>query len=160
MASHLSCINYLTAAQASFASATNLYTYAAQSASLLPINFSMFFELFLDYPTEVGKEKQISVMHASLYVTCCDKFAIKEKISSYAAIMLMNSRRACISRPAWNANILFNSMHDIERRNRAIRKHFYDLLGRGLPIMVAYAMTGQQFYLSEKRIRDIIAKRK
>ena len=51
-------------------------------------------------------------------------------------------------------------MNDIERRNRAIRKHFYDLLGRGLPIMVAYAMTGQQFYLSEKRIRDIIAKRK
>ena len=75
-------------------------------------------------------------------------------------LIIMNSRRACISRPAWNANILFNSMHDIERRNRAIRKHFYDLLGRGLPIMVAYAMTGQQFYLSEKRIRDIIAKRK
>ena len=54
----------------------------------------------------------------------------------------------------------YPSVHDIDRRNRAIRHHFYDLLGRGLPIMVAYAMTGQQFYLSEKRIRDIIAKRK
>ena len=50
-------------------------------------------------------------------------------------------------------------MHDIERRNRAIRKHFYDLLGTGLPIMVAYAMTGQEFYLGEERIRQIVAKR-
>ena len=50
-------------------------------------------------------------------------------------------------------------MHDIERRNRAIRKHFYDLLGTGLPIMVAYAITGQEFYLGEERIRQIVAKR-
>ena len=51
-------------------------------------------------------------------------------------------------------------MHDIQRRNTAIRKHFYELLGQGMPIMVAYAMTGKEFYLSEKRVRDIIAKRK
>ena len=51
-------------------------------------------------------------------------------------------------------------MHDIQRRNTAIRKHFYELLGQGMPIMLAYAMTGKEFYLSEKRVRDIIAKRK
>ena len=51
-------------------------------------------------------------------------------------------------------------MHDIERRNKAIRKRFYELLGNGRPIMLAYAMTGKEFYLSEKRIRDIIAQRK
>ena len=56
--------------------------------------------------------------------------------------------------------IVDNYMNDIQRRNREIRKHFYSLLGQGIPIMLAYAMTGQQFYLSEKRIRDIIAKRK
>ena len=56
--------------------------------------------------------------------------------------------------------IVDNPMNDIQRRNREIRKHFYSLLGQGIPIMLAYAMTGQQFYLSEKRIRDIIAKRK
>ena len=51
-------------------------------------------------------------------------------------------------------------MIDQERRNKEIRKCFYEQLGKGLPIMVAYAITGRAFYLSEKRIRDIIAKRK
>ena len=50
-------------------------------------------------------------------------------------------------------------MNDIERRNRAIRKHFYGLLGKGIPIMTAYAMIGQEFYLGEERIRQIVAKR-
>ena len=50
-------------------------------------------------------------------------------------------------------------MTDQARRNKAIRKCFYEQLGKGMPIMVAYAMTGQQFYLSERRIREIIAKK-
>ena len=51
-------------------------------------------------------------------------------------------------------------MIDQERRNNAIRKCFYEQLGKGLPIMEAYSMTGKQFYLSEERVRQIVAKRK
>ena len=83
----------------------------------------------------------------------------KKWLAAMLQLIIMNSRRACISRPAWNANILFNSMHDIERRNKAIRKHFYDLLGKGIPIMQAYSMTGYAYFLSERRIRAIIAQK-
>jgi hypothetical protein len=51
-------------------------------------------------------------------------------------------------------------MIDTQRRNEAIRQRYYKLLGQGNPVMLAYAMTGREFYLSEKRIRDIIAGRK
>jgi hypothetical protein len=51
-------------------------------------------------------------------------------------------------------------MIDIQRRNKAIQQRFYELLGQGSPVMLAYAMTGKEFYLSEKRVRDIIAGRK
>jgi hypothetical protein len=50
-------------------------------------------------------------------------------------------------------------MH-LQRRNTAIRQHFYSLLQQGIPVMLAYAMTGNQFYLSEERVRQIVAKRK
>ena len=50
-------------------------------------------------------------------------------------------------------------MHDIQRRNQAIRQRYYELLRQGMPIMVAYAMTGREFYLSEERIRKIIAEK-
>lgn len=52
-----------------------------------------------------------------------------------------------------------NKMIDIQRRNRAIRQYFYELLEKNIPIMLAYAMTGEKFYLGEERIRQIIAKR-
>ena len=51
-------------------------------------------------------------------------------------------------------------MIDIQRRNKTIRQRYYELLKQGHPVMLAYAMTGREFYLSEKRIRDIIAGRK
>ena len=51
-------------------------------------------------------------------------------------------------------------MIDQERRNNAIRKCFYEQLGKGTPVMEAYSMTGKQFYLSEERVRQIVAKRK
>ena len=51
------------------------------------------------------------------------------------------------------------TMH-IQRRNREIRLHFYDLLKQGVPVMLAYTMTGDRFYLSEERVRQIVAKRK
>ena len=51
-------------------------------------------------------------------------------------------------------------MIDIQRRNKTIRQRYYELLKQGHPVMMAYAMTGREFYLSEKRIRDIIAGRK
>jgi DNA polymerase III delta subunit len=51
-------------------------------------------------------------------------------------------------------------MIDQERRNEAIRKCFYEQLGKGMPIMEAYSLTGQRFYLSEERVRQIVAKRK
>ena len=51
-------------------------------------------------------------------------------------------------------------MIDIKRRNKAIREQFYELLGKDVPIMEAYAMTGQCFYLSERRVREIIAEKK
>ena len=51
-------------------------------------------------------------------------------------------------------------MYDIQRRNKAIREHFYEQIGKGLPIMVAYAKVGQAFYLGERRVREIIAEKK
>ena len=51
-------------------------------------------------------------------------------------------------------------MIDIQRRNKAIRKCFYEQLGKGMPVMELYLMIGKQFYLSEERVRQIVAKRK
>ena len=51
-------------------------------------------------------------------------------------------------------------MIDIQRRNKAIRKCFYEQLGKGMPVMELYVMIGKQFYLSEERVRQIVAKRK
>ena len=51
-------------------------------------------------------------------------------------------------------------MTDIQRRNREIRKCFYEHLGKGMPVMELYVLIGKQFYLSEERVRQIVAKRK
>ena len=51
-------------------------------------------------------------------------------------------------------------MHDIQRRNEAIRQRYFDLVGQKVPIMLAYTMTGKEFYLSERRVREIISKMK
>ena len=51
-------------------------------------------------------------------------------------------------------------MTDQARRNKAIRKCFYEQLGKGMPVMELYVMIGKQFYLSEQRVRQIVAKRK
>ncbi|MBR5828404.1 MAG: hypothetical protein IKY49_04125 [Paludibacteraceae bacterium] len=51
-------------------------------------------------------------------------------------------------------------MHDIQRRNKAIRQRYFDLVGQKVPIMLAYTMTGKEFYLSERRVREIISKMK
>lgn len=56
-------------------------------------------------------------------------------------------------------NIQQNNMIDTQRRNRAIRQYFYELLDKHTPIMLAYTITGEKFYLGEERIRQIIAKR-
>ena len=44
-------------------------------------------------------------------------------------------------------------------RNKAIRERYYQLVRDGTPFMVAYAMTGREFYLSDERVRKIIAKK-
>ena len=51
-------------------------------------------------------------------------------------------------------------MTDQARRNKEIRKCFYEQLGKGTPIMEVYVIIGKQFYLSEERVRQIVAKRK
>ena len=51
-------------------------------------------------------------------------------------------------------------MHNIQRRNQAIRQRFFEELGKGLPIMEAYAKVGHEFYLGERRVREIIAEKK
>ena len=51
-------------------------------------------------------------------------------------------------------------MIDQARRKNERRKCFYEQLGKGLPVMELYVMIGKQFYLSEERVRQIVAKRK
>ena len=51
-------------------------------------------------------------------------------------------------------------MHNIQRRNQAIRQRFFEELGKGMPIMEAYAKVGHEFYLGERRVREIIAEKK
>ena len=47
-------------------------------------------------------------------------------------------------------------MTDIQRRNKHIKQRFYQLLGK-YPLMEIYIQLGYEFYLSERRIREIIA---
>ena len=51
-------------------------------------------------------------------------------------------------------------LYQLRHRNLAIRREFDSLLRQGVPTMAAYAQTGETFYLSESRIRDIIANRR
>ena len=44
----------------------------------------------------------------------------------------------------------------LQQRNRCIRLHWQALVGRGVPRMRAYAQTAESYYLSEKRVRDIV----
>ena len=50
-------------------------------------------------------------------------------------------------------------MYYRSERNIAIRQTFYAFVKQGYPIMQAYTETGKVFYLSEERIRQIVAKR-
>lgn len=45
------------------------------------------------------------------------------------------------------------------RRNAAIRQSFNLYLQKGMPTMLAYAKTANDYFLSEERVRAIIAKR-
>ena len=44
----------------------------------------------------------------------------------------------------------------LQQRDRCIRLHWQALVGRGVPRMRAYAQTAESYYLSEKRVRDIV----
>lgn len=48
----------------------------------------------------------------------------------------------------------------IRQRNAAIRKTFYNYLATGLSRMTAYAKTAGDYYLSEDRVREIVANRR
>jgi len=49
--------------------------------------------------------------------------------------------------------------YQICQRNELIRKTFYFYLQSGMSRMLAYAKTASEYYLSEGRVRDIVAKR-
>ncbi len=44
----------------------------------------------------------------------------------------------------------------IQKRNRNIYRHCLLLIRNGTPYMQAYAATAARYYLSEKRVRDIV----
>ena len=44
----------------------------------------------------------------------------------------------------------------IQKRNRNICRHCLLLIRNGTPYMQAYAATAARYYLSEKRVRDIV----
>lgn len=50
-------------------------------------------------------------------------------------------------------------MYYQSKRNQAIINTFDDFLRQGYPIMEAYERTGKVFFLTEERIRKIIAQR-
>lgn len=45
-------------------------------------------------------------------------------------------------------------------RNAAIRQTFYNYLHSGVHRMMAYAKTASEYYISEDRVRDIVANRR
>jgi len=49
--------------------------------------------------------------------------------------------------------------YQIQQRNAAIRETFFHYLQTGMPRMDAYARTAQEYYMGEKTIRDIVARR-
>jgi len=49
--------------------------------------------------------------------------------------------------------------YQIQQRNMAIRNTFFHYISTGMSRMDAYARTAQEYYLSEERIRQIVAKR-
>lgn len=49
--------------------------------------------------------------------------------------------------------------YQLTERDKALREAFYGHLREGLPPMKAYTKTAEEFYLSEKRVRDIIGGR-
>jgi len=50
-------------------------------------------------------------------------------------------------------------MYQIQKRNNAIQLRFDFYIRSGMPRMLAYARTAEDFFLSEKRVRDIVKKR-
>jgi len=49
--------------------------------------------------------------------------------------------------------------YQIQQRNLAIRETFFHYIQTGMPRMDAYAKTAQEYFLGEKTIRDIVARR-
>jgi len=49
--------------------------------------------------------------------------------------------------------------YQIRQRNAAIRETFFHYIQTGMPRMEAYAKTGEEYFLGEERIRQIVAKR-
>jgi len=49
--------------------------------------------------------------------------------------------------------------YQIRQRNAAIRETFFHYISTGMTRMDAYARTGAEYYLGEKTIRDIVARR-
>jgi len=49
--------------------------------------------------------------------------------------------------------------YQLQQRNAAIRVTFFHYLSTGMPRMDAYARTAEEYYLSEVRVRDIVARR-
>jgi len=50
--------------------------------------------------------------------------------------------------------------YQIQQRNVAIRNTFFHYIETGMPRMDAYARTGQEYYLSEEYVRQIVSKRR
>jgi len=49
--------------------------------------------------------------------------------------------------------------YQIQQRNTAIRNTYFHYIQTGMSRMNAYAKTAQEYYLSEVRVRDIVARR-
>ena len=47
-------------------------------------------------------------------------------------------------------------LYQLRRRNKAIHERYEELIRNGIPFMLAYEQTGEDFYLSEETIRKII----
>jgi len=49
--------------------------------------------------------------------------------------------------------------YQIQVRNKMIRNTFFHYISTGMARMDAYAKTAHEYYLSEGRVRDIVARR-
>ena len=52
--------------------------------------------------------------------------------------------------------VMKKDLYQLRRRNKAIHERYEELIRNGMPFMLAYEQTGEDFYLSEETIRKII----